>query len=184
VQLATLTPGTAQETNPIASSTAARAVKSPPACRSLCLSAARGPTPPTGSWDGNDNNELPPGGIGILSSIDSIQEFKVLTYNYSAEFGFRAGRPVLVTTKSGAISFMARYSNFSANKSLDAKSFFAPLLRSSILTSRRLSRRTYLQEQTFFFLDGRTKVPAAGITFTGLVPTDAQRGAISPVWLV
>ena len=35
--------------------------------------------------DGNDNNELTAGGIAILPSIDAIQEFKVLTYNYSAE---------------------------------------------------------------------------------------------------
>ncbi len=51
--------------------------------------------------DGNDNNELTAGGISILPSIDAIQEFKVLTYNYSAEYGTRAGPTVLVTTKSG-----------------------------------------------------------------------------------
>ena len=51
--------------------------------------------------DGVDNNELTAGGIAILPSIDAIQEFKVLTYNYSAEWGTRAGPTVLVTTKSG-----------------------------------------------------------------------------------
>ena len=51
--------------------------------------------------DGNDNNELTAGAIAILSSIDSIQEFKVLTYNYSAEWGTRGGPTVLVNTKSG-----------------------------------------------------------------------------------
>jgi hypothetical protein len=44
--------------------------------------------------DGNDNNELTAGGIAILPSIDAIQEFKVLTYNYSAEYGTRAGPTV------------------------------------------------------------------------------------------
>ena len=53
-------------------------------------------------FDGNDNNELTAGGIAILPSIDAIQEFKVLTYNYSAEYGTRAGPTVLVTTKSGS----------------------------------------------------------------------------------
>ncbi len=37
--------------------------------------------------DGIDNNELTAGGIAILPSIDAIQEFKVLTYNYSARMG-------------------------------------------------------------------------------------------------
>jgi hypothetical protein len=55
--------------------------------------------------DGNDNNELTSGAISILSSIDSIQEFKVLTYNYSAEWGTRGGPTVLVTTKSGSDQF-------------------------------------------------------------------------------
>ena len=58
--------------------------------------------------DGNDNNELTAGGIAILPSIDAIQEFKVLTYNYSAEYGTRAGPTVLVTTKSG-IQPIARF---------------------------------------------------------------------------
>jgi len=105
VQLATLTPGTAQETNPnsfinggASSEVSARG--------SFSLSVGGSRTNAT-DWilDGNDNNELTAGGIGILSSIDSIQEFKVLTYNYSAEFGFRAGPTVLVTTKSGANQF-------------------------------------------------------------------------------
>ena len=56
----------------------------------------------------------PRGGISILPSIDAIQEFKVLTYNYSAEYGTRAGPTVLVTTKSGRTSFTGRCSNFSA----------------------------------------------------------------------
>ena len=72
-----------------------------------------------------DNNELTSGGIGIFSGIDSIQEFKVLTYNYSAEYGTRAGPTVLVTTKSGANDFHGSLFEFLRNTSLDAKSFFA-----------------------------------------------------------
>ena len=67
--------------------------------------------------DGNDNNELTAGGIAIVPSIDAIQEFKVLTYNYSAEYGTRAGPTVLVTTKSGATSCTGRCLSFSATPS-------------------------------------------------------------------
>src|SRR2546430_11365624 len=70
-------------------------------------------------------NELTAGGISILPSIDAIQEFKVLTYNYSAEYGTRAGPTVLVTTKSGANDFHGSLFEFFRNTSLDARSFFA-----------------------------------------------------------
>src|ERR1700735_3099140 len=75
--------------------------------------------------DGNDNNELTSVAISILSSIDSIQEFKVLTYNYSAEWGTRGGPTVLVTTKSGTNQFHGSLFEFFRNTSLDARSFFA-----------------------------------------------------------
>ena len=85
VQLATLTPGTTRKPTRTAFSTAAPAAKSPRADRySLSVGGSRANST---DWllDGNDNNELTAGGIAILPSIDAIQEFKVLTYNYSAE---------------------------------------------------------------------------------------------------
>ncbi|HET7105490.1 MAG TPA: carboxypeptidase-like regulatory domain-containing protein [Candidatus Acidoferrum sp.] len=176
VQLATLTPGTAQETNPnsfinggASSEVSARG--------SFSLSVGGSRTNAT-DWilDGNDNNELTAGGIGILSSIDSIQEFKVLTYNYSAEFGFRAGPTVLVTTKSGGNQFHGSLFEFLRNKSLDAKSFFAPTAEKFNLNQFGGSLGgPIFKNKTFFFLDGEQKFQRKGITFTGLVPTDAQR---------
>ena len=77
-----------------------------------------------GCFDGNDNNQLTAGGIAILPSIDAIQEFKVLTYNYSAEYGTRAGPTVLVTTKSGTNKFHGSVFEFFRNTKLDAKSLF------------------------------------------------------------
>lgn len=41
--------------------------------------------------DGVDNNELTAGAVAILPSVESIQEFKVLTNSYSAEYGSRGG---------------------------------------------------------------------------------------------
>ncbi len=58
------------------------------------------------------------------SLIDDIQEFKVLTYNYSAEYGTRAGPTVLVTTKSGTNQYHGSLFEFFRNTDLDAKSFF------------------------------------------------------------
>ncbi|HKE09546.1 MAG TPA: carboxypeptidase-like regulatory domain-containing protein, partial [Candidatus Acidoferrum sp.] len=125
VQLATLTPGTTQETNP--NSFFNGGPSSEVSARGSFSLSVGGSRANSTDWllDGNDNNELTAGGLGILSSIDSVQEFKVLTYNYSAEFGTRAGPTVLVTTKSGSNNFHGSLFEFLRNTSLDAKSFFA-----------------------------------------------------------
>ena len=93
------------------------------------------------------------GGISILSSIDSIQEFKVLTYNYSAEYGTRAGPTVLLTTKSGSNSFHGSLFEFLRNTSLDAKSFFSSSTE-KFRTNLVGNRWTDSKNKTFFFLDG------------------------------
>ena len=95
VQLATLTPGTTAETNP--NSFFNGAASSEASTRGSFSLSVGGSRAQSTDWmlDGNDNNQLDEGGIAIFSSIDSIQEFKVLTYNYSAEWGERAGPTVL-----------------------------------------------------------------------------------------
>jgi len=176
VQLATLTPGTTQETN--ASSFFNGAPSSEVSARGSFSLSVGGSRPNSTDWllDGNDNNELTAGGIGILSSIDSIQEFKVLTYNYSAEYGTRAGPTVLVTTKSGTNEFHGTLFEFLRNTSLDAKSFFAT-------TPEKFNLNQFgggiggpiRKNKTFFFLDGEQKYQRHGVPFLGAVPTDAMR---------
>ena len=91
VQLASLTPGATQETNPNSFFTGG--ADSEVAARGSFSLSVGGSRPNSTDWllDGVDNNELTAGGIGIFSSIDDIQEFKVLTYNYSAEYGDSRG---------------------------------------------------------------------------------------------
>src|SRR5260370_15399560 len=125
VQLATLTPGTTQETNKTSFfNGGASSEVSARGSYSLSVGGSRANST---DWllDGNDNNELTAGGIAILPSIDAIQEFKVLTYNYSAEWGTRSGPTVLVTTKSGSNQFHGSLFEFLRNTKLDARSFFA-----------------------------------------------------------
>src|SRR6202023_3498300 len=91
VQLATLTPGTTQSTNPNSFFTSA--ASSEAATRGAFSLSVGGSREQSTDWllDGNDNNQLDEGGIAIFSDIDAIQEFKVFSYNYSAEYGERAG---------------------------------------------------------------------------------------------
>jgi len=176
VQLATLTPGTTQETN--TSSFFNGAPSSEVSARGSFSLSVGGSRPNSTDWllDGNDNNELTAGGIGILSSIDAIQEFKVLTYNYSAEYGTRAGPTVLVTTKSGTNDFHGSLFEFLRNTSLDAKSFFASKPEQFNLNQFGGAIGGPIKSnKTFFFVDGEQKYQRHGIPFNGLVPTDAMR---------
>src|SRR3984885_8828712 len=176
VQLATLTPGTAQETNP---NSFFNGGPSSEACArgSYSLSGG-GSRADSTDWllDGNDNNELTSGAISILSSIDSIQEFKVLTYNYSAEWGTRGGPTVLVTTKSGSNAFHGSLFEFLRNTELDARSFFAANTEKFNLNQFGASFGGPIKkDKVFFFMDYEEKYQRHGIPFTGLVPTAAMR---------
>ena len=175
VQLATLTPGATAETNPNSFFTSA--ASSEVAARGSFSLSVGGSRPNSTDWilDGVDNNELTAGGIGTFSSIDDIQEFKVLTYNYSAQYGTRAGPTVLVTTKSGSNDFHGSLFEFLRNTSLDAKSFFATSPEKFNLNQFGGSIGGPIRKnKTFFFVDGEQKDQLHGITFTGLVPSDAM----------
>jgi len=175
VQLATLTPGTTQETNP--NSFFNGGATSEVSARGSFSLSVGGSRPQSTDWlfDGNDNNELTAGGIAILPSIDAIQEFKVLTYNYSAEYGTRAGPTVLVTSKSGSDQFHGSLFEFFRNTKLDARSYFAATREQFNLNQFGGSLGGPIQKgKTYFFVDYQAKRQRHGIESTGLVPTNAM----------
>jgi hypothetical protein len=176
VQLATLTAGATAETNPGSFFTSAPS--SEVAARGSFSLSVGGSRPNSTDWllDGVDNNELTAGGISIFSSIDDIQEFKVLTYTYSAEYGTRAGPTVLVTTKSGTNNFHGSLYEFVRNTDLDAKSYFSSSVEKFNLNQFGGSvGGPILKNKLFFFVDGEQKYQLHGIPFTGLVPSLAMR---------
>src|SRR6201993_2599773 len=176
VQLATLTPGTTQETNPNSFFTSA--ASSEVAARGIYSLSVGGSRPNSTDWmlDGVDNNELTAGGIAIFSSIDDIHEFKVLTYTYSAEYGTRAGPTVLLTTKSGTNDFHGSLYEFFRNTALDARSYFATSTGKFNLNQFGGSIGGPIKKnKLFFFVDGEQKYQREGITFTGLIPSLAMR---------
>jgi hypothetical protein len=176
VQLATLTAGATAETNPNSFSTSA--ASSEVAARGPFSLSVGGSRPNSTDWllDGVDNNELTAGGIGVFSSIDDIQEFKVFTYTYSAEYGTRAGPTVLVTTKSGSNDIHGSLFEFVRNTDLDAKSYFATSAEKFNLNQFGGSVGGPIRKnKTFFFVDGEQKYQRHAIAFTGLVPSLAMR---------
>jgi hypothetical protein len=174
-QLATLTPGTTSSTSPVSFFTSA--ASSEAATRGSFSLSSGGSREQETDWllDGNDNNQLDEGGIAIFSSIDDIQEFKVLTYNYSAEYGERAGPTVLVTTKSGSNQFHGSVFEFFRNTSLDATRYFFTSPQKFNLNQFGGSLGGPIRkDKTFFFADYQAKIEREGVPFTGFVPTSSM----------
>src|SRR6266481_1218 len=176
VQLATLTPGVTQETNP--NSFFNGGPSSEVSTRGSYSLSVGGSRAQSTDWllDNNDNNELTAGGISILPSIDAIQEFKVLTYNYSAEYGTRSGPTVLVTTKSGSNQLHGSLFEFFRNTKLDARSYFASSKEKFNLNQFGGALGGAIQkDKTFFFIDYQAKMQRRGIPFNGFVPKPAMK---------
>ncbi len=75
--------------------------------------------------DGADNNETLFGVAVMVPSVDALQEFKVQTANYSAEFGRAAGAVINVSIKSGTNEVHGAAYEFLRNNAMDARDFFA-----------------------------------------------------------
>lgn len=64
-------------------------------------------------------------GFSVFPSVDAVQEFRVQTNNYSAEFGRSGGAVVNLIYKSGTNDFRGSLFEFLRNSKLDANDFFA-----------------------------------------------------------
>jgi hypothetical protein len=74
--------------------------------------------------EGVDNNDPYINQYVALPSIDAIQEFKVQSTDYSAEFGRSGGAQVNVILKSGTNQLHGGLFEFLRNRNMDAKNFF------------------------------------------------------------
>src|SRR5206468_2062362 len=77
--------------------------------------------------DGTDNNDqFTAGRVAINPNVDVIQEFRLSTNNFSAEFGRNSASAVNVVTKSGTNQLHGTAYEFIRNDALDSKSILAP----------------------------------------------------------
>ena len=74
--------------------------------------------------DGGINNELLGNGIVYNPNPDSVAEFRILTSNYTAEYGRNGAGVVSVVTKSGTNDFHGSAFEFLRNTDFDANSYF------------------------------------------------------------
>jgi hypothetical protein len=77
--------------------------------------------------DGGLNNDLLDNGVVYNPNPDSIQEFRVLTSNFTAEYGRSAGGIITEVTKSGTNAIHGSAYDFVRNTAFDANNFFSNL---------------------------------------------------------
>jgi hypothetical protein len=132
--------------------------------------------------DGMDNNSqtiLPTHGNQkevIKPSVDAIQEFKVVTNGYSAEYGRSSSGVVNVSIKSGSNDIHGTAYEFLRNEALDAKNLFAtyksPYKRNDFGAS---AGGPIVRNKLFIFGDFEISRVRQSSTQVDTVPTANQR---------
>src|SRR5208337_4155941 len=74
--------------------------------------------------DGGLNNDLLGNGVVLNPNPDSIAEFRILTSNYTAEYGRNGAGVISVVTKSGSNEFHGSAFEFVRNTDFDANAYF------------------------------------------------------------
>ena len=106
--------------------------------------------------------------------LDAIQEFRVLTGTYSAEYGRQSGGQVIVTTKSGTNGFHGSAWDFYRNSVLDARNFFAPSKLSLIRNQYGAALGGPIRrDRTFFFVAWENQNRGNGVSSLATVPPAA-----------
>ena len=121
----------------------------------------------------NDYDNAAPGSvIGGDLGVDAIEEFSVLTSNYSAEYGRTSGGVVNAITRSGTNQFHGSVYEFLRNSALDARNFFdgviPPFRRNQFGADAGGPIR---KDKTFIFGDYEGIRQSKGITSLDTVPS-------------
>ena len=74
--------------------------------------------------DGGLNNDLMGNNVVLNPNPDTIAEFRILTSNYTAEYGRNGAGVISVVTKSGTNQFHGSAFEFARNTAFDANSYF------------------------------------------------------------
>jgi hypothetical protein len=131
--------------------------------------------------DGISINDYANGAAGSVTGgdlgVDAIQEFSVLTSNYSAEYGRTSGGVVNAITRSGTNQFHGSAYEFMRNSALDARNFFdaeqiPPFRRNEFGASAGGPIR---RDKVFIFGNYEGVRQSKGITSVSTVPSTAMR---------
>lgn len=129
---------------------------------------------------GNLNGETSTG-FRLQSSLENVQEFRVDSSNYPAEFGTGTAGQISIVTKSGTNVFHGSAFEFLRNDKLDARNFFdtarAPLRLNQFGGSFGGAIK---KDKAFFFGSVETLRQRAGVNLIATVPSAAARARAVP----
>jgi len=128
----------------------------------------------------NDYANGAPGSVlGGSLGVDAIQEFSVLTSNYSAEYGKTSGGVVNAITRSGTNQFHGSAYEFLRNSALDARNYFDDHTQPIPPFKRNQFGGTFggpiFRDKTFFFADYEGIRQSKGISNLTTVPSANAR---------
>jgi hypothetical protein len=130
--------------------------------------------------DGTSNIVAGHGQLALTPSIDGIEEFRILSSTFSAEFGRTGGGVVNIVTKAGTNQFHGSLFHFLRNRVLDANNFFNN--RSNVGRPPFVFNQfggaiggPIRKNRTFFFFNYDGTQVRRGVVFIGTVPTAEQR---------
>ncbi|MBL8232352.1 MAG: TonB-dependent receptor [Bryobacterales bacterium] len=127
--------------------------------------------------DGIDNNDLYTNRYVMEPSVDTIQEFKITTGSYSAEYGRSGGAQVNVITRGGTNAWHGTAYEYFRNRALDTSNYF------DAGTTNKYVRNQFggvlggpiRRDRTFLFLNADALKERRGLTRLATVPLTAER---------
>jgi hypothetical protein len=137
--------------------------------------------------DGVDNNSYGTSNQGfsnqvVQASPDALEEFKVQTNNYSAEFGRAGGAVINASIRSGTNSFRGSAWNYVRNTALNATGFFKPANNEKPVLIQNQFGGTFggpiWRNRIFFFMDYEGYRRIAKQVAFAVLPTLEQRQGI------
>jgi hypothetical protein len=133
---------------------------------------------------GNLNGEVP-SPFRLQSSLENVQEFRVDSNNFPAEFGTGTGGQVSVVTKSGGNAFHGSLFEYFRNNALDAANFFDNIIGQK--APLRLNQfggsigGPIVKNKFFVFFSYEGYRLRAGVNSIEAVPGSASRLCAAPV---
>ncbi|HKS28401.1 MAG TPA: TonB-dependent receptor [Pyrinomonadaceae bacterium] len=132
---------------------------------------------------GNLNGEVP-SPFRLQSSLENVQEFRVDSNNYPAEYGTGTGGQINVVTKSGGNSFSGSLFEYFRNDALDAANFFDNVIgKKSPLRLNQFGGSIggpLIRDKAFFFFSYEGYRLRAGVNSIEAVPGLASRICAPP----
>src|SRR6202521_3737321 len=133
--------------------------------------------------NGGDVSEGRNLGAGLVPNLDSVEEFRLITNSFDAEYGKFSGAVMNAITKSGTNGFHGDVFEFLRNDKLDARGYFVP-------SKSELRRNQFgyavggpvWKDHIFWFTDyqGTRQVQGASTGLVTVLTADQRNGIFGP----